>query len=103
MDDVKRFREAKKFASYTGLIPSTYASGPRLVHGPLTKQGNKWLRWAFIEAVTPAICHSRFLRRYYEKIRARRRVKDARVATARKLTEFAWTVWIEQRCYEERA
>jgi transposase len=103
VDDIKRFREAKKFASYTGLIPSTYASGPRLVHGRLTKQGNKWLRWAFIEAVTPAICHAPFLRRYYEKINARRGVKDARVATARKLTELAWTVWIEQRCYEERA
>jgi hypothetical protein len=25
-----------------------------VAHGPLTKQGNKWLRWAFIEAVTPA-------------------------------------------------
>lgn len=103
VDDIGRFRDAKKFASYTGLVPSTYASGPRLVHGRLTKQGNKWLRWAFVEAVTPAICHSPFLRRYYEKIKARRGVKDARVATARKLTELTWTVWSEQRCYEERS
>ncbi len=96
-------RDAKKFASYTGLVPSTYASGPRVVHGRLTKQGNKWLRWAFVEAVTPAICHSPFLRRYYDNIKARRGVKDARTATARKLTELAWTVWVERRCYEERA
>jgi hypothetical protein len=50
--------------SYTGLIPSTYASAKRLTHGPLTKQGNKSLRWAFTEAVTPAIRTSPFLRRY---------------------------------------
>ncbi len=31
VDDITRFREAKKLASYTGLIPSTYASGPRTV------------------------------------------------------------------------
>jgi transposase len=54
-DDIHRFPDAKHFVSYTGLAPSTYASSSRLVHGPLTKQGNKWLRWAFIEAVTPAV------------------------------------------------
>lgn len=32
--------------------------------------GNKWLRWAFIEAVTPAIRKSAMLRRYYDKIKA---------------------------------
>jgi transposase len=102
VDDMARFREAKKFASYPGLIPSTYASGDRMVHGRLTKQGNKWLRWAFVEAVTPAIVNSPWLRRYYERLKARRGAKDARVATARKLAELAWTVWTEGRCYEER-
>ncbi len=101
VDDMSRFRAAKKFTSYTGLVPSTYASGMRTVHGRLTKQGNKWLRWAFIEAVTPAIRTSPFLRRYYAQLKARRGVKDARTATARKLAELAWTVWTERRCYEE--
>lgn len=102
VDDISRFREAKKFAGYTGLVPSTYASGDRIVHGNLTKQGNKWLRWAFVEAVTPAITHSPWLRRYYEKIKRRLGSKDACVATARKLAELAWTVWTEKRFYEER-
>ncbi len=102
VDDISRFREAKKFAGYTGLIPSTYATGSRVVHGRLVKQGNKWLRWAFIEAVTPAITHEPSLRRYYERIKARRGTKDARTATARKLAELAWAVWTERRCYESR-
>ncbi|MFC1491730.1 transposase, partial [Nitrospinota bacterium] len=101
-DDIKRFREAKKFAAYTGLVPSTYSSGTRMVHGRLTKQGNKWLRWAFVEAVAPTIRTSPSLRRYYARIKARRGAKDARVATARKLAELAWTVWTEKRPYVER-
>ncbi len=103
VDDIGRFRDARRFASYTGLVPSTYASGQRIVHGRLTKQGNKWLRWAFIEAVMPAISHSPSLRRFYEHIKARRGVKDARTATARKLAELTWTVWTERRCYEQRS
>lgn len=102
VDDITRFREAKKLASHTGLIPSTYASGHRTVHGRLTKQGNKWLRWAFIEAVISAIRCEPSLRRFYEKIKARRGTKDARTATARKLAELVWTVWTERRCYEKR-
>jgi len=102
VDDMQRFREAKKFAGYTGLVSSTYASGSRLVHGRLTKQGNKWLRWAFIEAVIPAIRCSPFLRRYYERIKARLGVKEAKTATARKLAELTWAVWTQRRCYEER-
>ncbi len=102
VDDIKRFRSAKKFASYTGLVPSTYSSGSRTIHGRLTKQGNKWLRWAFIEAVTPAIRSSRWLRRYYMSIRTRRGAKDARTATARKLAQLVWTIWTEERMYENR-
>jgi transposase len=101
-DDITRFREANKFAAYTGLVPSTWASGARRVHGRLTKQGNKWLRWAFVEAVTPAVQTSPYLRGYYLRLKARRGAKDARVATARKLAELAWRVWTERRCYVER-
>lgn len=102
VDDITRFRAAKKFAAYTGLVPSTYASGARMVHGRLTKQGNKWLRWAFVEAVTPAIRTSPSLRRYYAQVKARRGAKDARTATARKLAELTWTVWTQRRCYQEQ-
>lgn len=102
VDDITRFHSAKKFASYTGLVPSTYSSGNRTVHGHLTKQGNKWLRWAFIEAVSPAVRKSPWLRGYYQRIKVRLGTKEARTATARKLAELAWTVWTEERCFEER-
>jgi transposase len=100
-DDIQRFPDAKHFVSYTGLAPSTYASSARLAHGPLTKQGNKWLRWAFIEAVTPAVRSSQFVQDHYTKVKNRRGTKDARCSTARKLAEITYTVWSEQRCWEE--
>jgi transposase len=100
-DDITRFPTAKHFVSYTGLAPSTYASSSRVAHGALTKQGNKWLRWAFIEAVTPAVRTSPYLRAHYLKVKNRRGANDARCSTARKLAEITYTVWSEQRCWTE--
>jgi len=99
---IGRFASAKKLAAYAGLAPSTYASGEVLRHGRLSKAGNRWLRWAFVEAVTGAVRSSRWLRSYYEGIKARRGAKDARIATARKLLALAWAVWTQRRSYEER-
>jgi transposase len=100
--DMARFRSAGKFAAYTGLVPSTYASGERLYHGKITRQGNRYLRWAFIEAVTPATRVSPELRAFHERIARKNGKKAARVATARKLAEIVWHVWTEQRFYEVR-
>ena len=102
VDNIARFASAKRFASYTGLVPSTHASGKRVMHGRLTKQGNRWLRWAFIEAVTPALKVSPQLSAFYQALKMRRGAKDARAATARKLAELTWTIWTEQRCYVKR-
>jgi len=55
IDDVNRFRNEKKLHAYVGLIPSTYASRSRVFYGRITKHGNKWIRWALVEAVWPAI------------------------------------------------
>jgi hypothetical protein len=72
-----------------------------MAYGRLTKRGNK-LRWAFIEAVTAAVTHSRFFRRHYNHVKTRRGSKDARTSTARKLAELTWTVWRERRRYVVR-
>lgn len=100
--DMSRFLAPEKFASYTGLVPSTYASGNKVYHGRLAKQGNKFLRWAFVEAVTGAIRVSPQLRIFYERLKKRKGVKEAQVATARKLAEIVWHVWTEERFYEIR-
>ena len=45
----QRFTNRRQVASYTGLCPSVYASGCRLVNGSITKHGNPRLRAALIE------------------------------------------------------
>lgn len=102
VDDIHRFRTPEKFVSYTGLAPSTYSSGGKTRHGPITKEGNKYLRWAYVEAVYPAVRKDASLRSFYERIKKRRGAKDAKVATARKLAVITWHILKEQRFYELR-
>jgi transposase len=53
--DISRFATPADLHACAGVIPSTRSSGNRTVHGPITKQGSSWLRWAELEAVYPAI------------------------------------------------
>ncbi len=90
--DIGRFPSASKLCSYAGLVPSTHASGGKVWHGRLTKQGSRWLRWAAVEAVKPAICTHGEMRSYYERIRYRKGPKAAKVATARRLLSIVYRV-----------
>jgi transposase len=100
IDDIGRFRNEKKFYSYIGIIPSTYSSGGRTFHGRITKQGNKYLRWAMIEAVWPAIRKDRELRAYYERIKEKKGANPAKVATARRIATIVYRVLSRKREYK---
>ncbi|WP_137113925.1 IS110 family transposase [Mesorhizobium sp. GR13] len=101
IDDIARFRSAKRLAAYAGLVPSTYSSGGKTYHGKIIKQGNKWLRWAFVEAVAPAVATDPQLRAQYEHLKFRGANK-ARVAIARKLLTIAFQILRDRRAYERR-
>jgi len=81
-------------------VPSTYASGGKTWHGRITKQGNKWLRWAFVEAVVPAIVSDPELKAYYERLKATKGANRAKVATARRLLTIAFQLLRDGRSYE---
>jgi transposase len=101
IDDIGRFRSSKKLAAYAGLVPSTYSSGGKTWNGKIIKQGNKWLRWAFVEAVAPAVATDTQLQAQYEQLKIRG-VNKARVAIARKLLTIAYQILRDQRPYERR-
>lgn len=103
IDDVSRFADEKKLCSYAGLVPSTYGSGGKLFHGRITKQGNKWLRWAFIEAVQNAIRGDAELYAYHQRIRLRRNSNTATVATARRLLTIVYRMLSQQRQYQRKS
>lgn len=93
IDDISRFRNKNKLCAYAGLIPSLFSSGDKSFTGKITKQGNKYLRWAMIEAVWPAIRKDLRLRAHYQRIKVRKGSSNkAKVATARKLLTIVYQV-----------
>ena len=90
-----------RFEEWGGNHLRTYSSGGKTFHGKIIKQGNKWLRWAFVEAVTPAIATDPQLQVQYEHLK-NRGTNKARVAIARKLLTIAFQILRDQRAYERR-
>ena len=70
--DVKRFPSAKHAASYAGLVPATYQSGEREVHGRITRRGSAELRAMLCEAAHHARRPAHPLNPYFRKICGRR-------------------------------
>ena len=101
VDNVSRFRNKHKMSAYAGLIPSVHSSGGKTFVGDIINGGNKYLRWAFIEAVWPAVRKDLSLREMYERIKARKNVNIAKVAVARRLCEICYCMLRDKREYVE--
>lgn len=99
--DINRFKNVNKLASYAGLVPSTYSSGGRTVNGRIIKGGNQILRWAFVEAVLPAIRSNEELRSDYDHLRKRMNWNKAKVAMARKLLNISFKCLKEKRSFKK--
>ncbi len=99
LSDINRFRRVEELHSYAGLVPSTRSSADKTYHGRITKQGNKWLRWAVIEAVYPAIRKDHDLLVFYKRIARRKAANIAKVATAKRLLTIIYKILKEKRCY----
>jgi len=101
LGDPSRFVDAKALASYVGMIPSEYSSGPRQRLGQLTKQGNPFLRFLWCEAAMHAVRHDVRLRRFYRRKLHQKGLGKARVAAARKLGIRLWILLRDQIDYTE--
>ena len=102
IDDISRFISKEKLASYAGLTPSIHQSGNKSYTGKITKQGNKFIRWALTEAAQVAIRHSLYFRYYYNKTRAKQDANKATIAVARRMAEIAYVLLKEKRQYIEK-
>lgn len=97
--DIRRFSRPANLHSYAGVVPSTYSSGNRTVHGHITKQGSAWLRWGVVEAVTPAIKKDPALRALYLRLARRKGANVAKIAVARRLLTIIYRLLSERRNY----
>jgi transposase len=98
--DIGRFRSARQLVGYLGLDPRVRQSGPGPArHGPITKQGSASVRHVLVEAAWTAVRAPGPLRAFYERVRARRGVQVAAVATARKLANLFWCLLTREQDY----
>jgi transposase len=81
--DLARFDSADALLNHTGLIPSSYDSGEVSIHGPITRQGPVWLRWALITAAN-ALTRSKspLGQRYWHLRRCHKHPNVAKAAVA---------------------
>ena len=91
--DFGRFRTPEQLVSYLGLNPRVKQSGGKAAaHGRITKNGRAHARGMLVEAAFTASKVPGPLRAFYQRVRARRGIQIAIVATARKLTVLCWTM-----------
>jgi len=91
--DISRFPSAAHLRSYSGLCPRVSASGGRTHTGPLTKSGNRWLRWGAVLGAQQ-IANKRNvdprLKRLLNRVAFRHGRNPAKVACARALLDLSW-------------
>jgi transposase len=57
VEDINRFPNAERFASFIGLIPMTHSSGEKEKVGEITFRSHDYLRSTFVESAWVAIRH----------------------------------------------
>ena len=80
-----RFKTSEEIASYIGLTPSEYSTGPYVRQGRITRCGNTSLRVALIESSWILVGRDPLIRAKYLKLKSSKGAKRAIVAIARKL------------------
>jgi transposase len=99
IDGIGRFKSPSKLCSYAGLVPSTHSSGGKTYHGKMILEGNRWLRWASVEAVLPASHADAGIKRRLEALRKIKKANIAKVIMARWMLRVVYHVLKEGRPY----
>ena len=98
--EISRFASPQKLVSYFGLNPRVHQSGTQPAqHGHISKIGRSHARAMLVEAAWAAAKAPGPLRSFFLRIRARRGMQIAAVATARKLATIVWYVLTDQEDY----
>lgn len=88
--DIHRFASPAKLVGYSGLGPRVHSTGGKTFYGSITKQGNRFLRWALVEAAQKYGRKQGPLGNFYRRLERKHGSKAARVATARKIMTVIW-------------
>ncbi len=104
IDDVGRFKDAKQFASYLGLVPSVHASANVRMMGSITRSGSEMLRRYLVHGARAWMRYSPTSdknRIWAEKVKARRGMNKATVALAHRIARISFAVLRDGTVYRE--
>jgi transposase len=101
--DISRFKTARQFAAWLGLVPRQHSSAGKTRLGRITKAGNKEIRKLLVLGATSMVgraegWHSA-LGAWLRDILQRRPVRLVTVALANKMARIAWAVMTRNEVY----
>jgi transposase len=103
---IERFGRAEQLASYSGLVSRESSTGGKIRLGPVRRDVNVYLKWAFVEAANSSLlnaerCGYGHISRLYQRIKPRRGHGKAKVAVARHLSEASFWMLNKGQPYRE--
>ena len=98
--DINRFVTVKNLHAYAGVAPGVYQSGTKS-RTKTRSEVNYWLKWIVGQCAGSIFRKRSNLRKYYQKMKAKKGNKIARKATARKILTISWHVLKEKIPYRE--
>ncbi len=106
VDDISRFKNAKAFASYLGLVPKEYSSGDTRMMGSITRSGSEILRRYLIHGARSIMMHAKLTDKDPNKVwafKTKERVgmNKATVALAHRSARMAFCILRDETSYGE--
>ena len=98
--DMRRFPTVGQFASYCRCVGSQHLSNGERKGAGNTKNGNKYMSWAFIEAAHFAIRYEATIRRFYQRKAAGTQPLVALKAVAHKLARACYHILRDEVPFE---
>jgi transposase len=101
------FSKGRDFGAWLGLVPKQMSTGDRTILGSISRRGNRYLRWLFVQAawvvlvkITPEGWERFGLRSWIEAAKQRLHRNVLAIALANKLARIAWAVLHKGRAFE---
>lgn len=102
---INRFADVGNYASYCRCVGSTHESNGKKKGEGNTKNGNRYLAWAYVEAANFAIRYNEAVKKFYQRKKTRRNGVVAIKAVAHKLARACYhmlktgEVFSVERCF----
>lgn len=94
---ISRFADAKHYCSYCRLVPGAKDSGRKHAHRSGSKDGNKYLKYAFTEAAIKAMMYYPEIKQFATRLEERSTKAIARTVVAKELAKISYYVVTRQQ------